>query len=280
MKRLILALFALGLILGAAYAWFIDPIHLTDASPAQVTDAYRQTWIRLAAEALAQDGDWDRTRARLDTLRDPALSQTITTLFEQSDAQGDKPAARALAQLADRLGARTAGMSVYLITAVITPTSNPSPTATPSNTRPQATPRSTVPRETATLTPAPSVTPRTVTPRPEPTYNPAYQIISQFAECTRPPAKPQIRVTVQDAAGQAQAGVTIWIIWDSGDDRFVTGLKPEINAGYGDFDMLGDRNYNVSIDQPESVIATGLQAEACAGGGAVSWRLVVRSVAR
>ena len=233
MKRLLIALFALGLIMGAAYAWFIDPIHLTDASPAQVTDAYRQTWIRLAAEALAQDGDWDRTRARLDTLRDPALSQTITTLFEQSDAQGDKPAARALAQLADRLGARTAGMSVYLITAVITPTPKPSPTATPSNTRPQATPRSTAPRETATLTPAPSVTPRTVTPRPEPTYNPAYQIISQFAECTRPPAKPQIRVTVQDAAGQAQAGVTIWIIWDSGDDRFVTGLKPEINAGYG-----------------------------------------------
>ncbi len=280
MKRLILALFALGLILGAAYAWFIDPIRLTDASPAQVTDAYRQTWIRMAAEALAQDGDWDRTRARLDTLRDPALSQTITTLFEHSDAQGDKPAARALAQLADRLGARTAGMSVYLITSVITPTPNPSPTATPSNTRAQATPRATVPRETATLTPAPSVTPRAATPRPEPTYNPAYQIISQFAECTRPPAAPQIRVIVQDATGQALAGVTIWITWDGGDDRFVTGLKPEINAGYGDFDMFGNRNYNVSIDQRESIIATGLQAEACAGGGSVSWRMIIRQTAR
>ena len=56
MKRLLIALVALGLILGVVYAWFIDPIHLTDASPAQVTEAYRQTWIKLAAEALAQDG--------------------------------------------------------------------------------------------------------------------------------------------------------------------------------------------------------------------------------
>ncbi len=280
MKRLLVALFALGLILGMGYAWFIDPIRITDASPAQATEAYRHTWIRMAAEALAQDGDWDRTRARLDTLRDPALSQTITTLFEQSDAQGDKPAARALAQLADRLGTRTAGMSVYLITSLIPPTPEPSPAATTFSASPQATLRPTLPGEAATLTPTPTVTPRASTPTPVPTYNPAYQIISQFAECTRPPAVPQIRVTVQDAAGQPLAGVTIWLTWDGGDDRFVTGLKPEINAGYGDFDMLRNRIYNVSIDQPASIIATGLQAEACAAGGAVSWRLVVRSAVR
>ncbi|MBI5566448.1 MAG: hypothetical protein HY870_16225 [Chloroflexi bacterium] len=276
MKRLILALFIFGLILGVAYAWFIDPIHLTDASPAQVTEAYRHVWIMLAAEALAQDGSWERTRARLDTLRDPALPQTVKTLFEQIDAQESRSAARALAQLADRLGARTAEMSVYLVTPAITPSPKPSPSATPATASVLSTPRPTTPITAATIT----ATARAVTPMPVPTYNPSYQIVSQIAECTRPPAMPQIRVTVQDAAGQGVAGVTVGITWDGGDDRFVTGLKPEINAGYGDFDMLRDRTYNVSIEQRESVIASGLQAEACAGGGFVSWRMIIRQTAR
>jgi hypothetical protein len=280
MRRLILALLILGLILGLAYAWWIDPIRITEAAPAQVTEAYQHTWIIMAAEALAQDGDWDRTRARLDTLRDPVLPQTVKTLFEQADAQGSKAAARALAQLADRLAVRTAEMSVYLITPIVTPASTPR-TSTPT---PPTTVRPTLvsaaASATATLTPTPLVTSQPVLPTPVPTYNPSYQIISQIAECTRANATPQIRVTVQDAAGQPLAGVTVWVTWDSGTDRFVTGLKPDVNAGYGDFDMLRDRNYNVSIDQPESIIATGLQAEACAGGGSVSWRLIIRQTAR
>jgi len=272
MKRLIAFLFALGLVLGVAYARLIDPIRITDASPAQVTNDYQREWIIMAAEALAQDGDWDRTRARLDTLRDPALPQTIKTLFEQLDAQGVKSTARALAQLADRLDVRTAGMSVYLVVPAITPTPQSASAATQASSSAPSTPRPTTPDETPTIT----ATPRAVTPTPVPTYNPAYQIISQIAECTRATLTPQIRVTVQDAAGQGLPGVTIWITWDGGEDRFVTGLKPEISAGYGDFDMLHDRNYNVSIDQRESVIVSGLQAEACAGGGSISWRMIIR----
>jgi hypothetical protein len=281
MKRLIVALFVLGLILGMAYASLIDPIRITEASPAQVTEAYRHAWIMLAAEALAQDGDWDRTRARLDTLRDPVLPQTVKTLFAQVDAQGSRAAARALAQLADRLGARTAEMSVYLITPVITPTPAPNPSrTTPTGASGRSTPRPTLPGAATTPTATPPATPQAVTPSPVPTYNPGYQIISQIAECTRATATPQIRVTVQDAAGQGLSGVTIWITWDGGADRFLTGLKPEINAGYGDFDMLRDRNYNISIDQPESVIAANLRAEACASGGSISWRLTIRPAAR
>jgi hypothetical protein len=202
-------------------------------------------------------------------------------LFAQVDAQGSRAAARALAWLADRLGARTAEMSVYLITPVITPTPPPNPTRTVTiSVSGRLTPRPIVPGDVVTSTVTPVVTPQPMTPSPVPTYNPGYQIISQIAECTRANATPQIRVTVQDAAGRGLAGVTIWITWDGGADRFVTGLKPEINAGYGDFDMLHDRNYNVSIDQPESVIATDLRAEDCAAGGSVSWRLTIRPATR
>ena len=277
MKRLILALFTLGLILGVGYARLIDPIRITEASPAQVTEAYRQAWLTMVAEALAQAGDWDRTRARLDTLRDPNLAQTVSALFDRSDGQGDKPAARALAQLADRLGARTANMSVYVIMPVTTPTRAPV-TVTP---RPIG-PTMTWPPRAATNTATPSVT---ATPRPRPptlvpTYSPTYQVLSQIAECVRATTTPQIRVTLQDAAGRGVPGVTVWITWAGGADRFVTGLKPDLHAGYGDFDMVRDRPYNISIDQPESVIVAGVRAEPCAAGGFTAWRVILRALAR
>lgn len=279
MKRLMIMLFVAGMSLGVVYARWLDPVRVTAASPAQVTTSFRATWISLAAEALAQDGDWERTRARLDTLRDPNLPQTVSALFDRSDAQGNKVVARALAQLADRLGARTANMSVYLITPVTTPTTSASVAVTP---RPIASPAPTVtslPRA-ATDTPGVTATPRPLTPTLVPTYSPTYQVLSQIAECARANTTPQIRVTLQDAAGRGVPGVTIWITWEGGADRFVTGLKPEINAGYGDFDMLRDRHYNISIDQPESVIVAGLRAEPCAAGGSTAWRVVIRSLAR
>lgn len=271
MKRLMIVLFAAGVSLGVVYARWLDPVRVTAASPAQVTASFRATWISLAAEALAQDGDWERTRARLDALRDPNLPQTVSALFDRSDAQGDKAAARALAQLADRLGARTANMSVYLITPVTTPT----PPYTPA-------PTVTSPTRAATDAYAPGITttPRSLPPTPVPTYNPAYQVLSQIAECAPATTTPQIRVTLQDAAGRGVPGVTVWITWEGGADRFVTGLKPDIDAGYGDFDMARDRPYNLSIDQPESVIVASLRAEPCAAGGSTAWQLVIRSLAR
>jgi len=281
MKRLLIVLFVAGLSLGVVYARWLDPVRVTDASPAQVTAAFRETWISLAAEALAQDGDWERTRARLDALRDPNLPQTVSALFDRLDAHGDKAAARALAQLADRLGARTANMSVYLITPV---TPSPPRASVAATSRPIAgggrPPTATSPARAATAGRSPGVT---TTPRPPtlvPTYSPTYQVLSQVAECTRAATIPQIRVTLQDAAGHGLPGVTVWITWEGGADRFVTGLKPEIDAGYGDFYMLRDRYYNLSIDHPESVIVAGLRAETCAAGGLTAWRVVIRSLAR
>jgi hypothetical protein len=273
MKRLMIVLFAAGVSLGVIYARWLDPVRVTDASPAQVTASFRETWISLAAEALAQDGDWERTRARLDALRDPNLPQTVSALFDRSDAQGGKAVARALAQLADRLGARTANMSVYLIAPVRTPTTNPPVTPHPTVTSPARAATDGMPSGV-------TGTPRPLPPTPVPTYSPVYQVLSQIAECAPANTPPQIRVTLQDAAGRGVPGVTVWITWEGGADRFVTGLKPEIDAGYGDFDMLRDRHYNISIDQPESVIVAGLRAETCAGGGSTAWRVVIRSLAR
>lgn len=266
--RLIFGLLVIvGLGAGLGYAWLIDPVTFTESSPALVQSVYRQTWLIMAAEAYAQDGDWDRTRARLDALHDPDLAQTVNDLFDQMAAQGSKSTARALALVADQLGTRSAAMSIYLITPAITPT-----------------PESIVPA-TFTPTPATVITPTPTRSVPTATstiiaLSPAYQLVSQAAECTLLSAPPQIRVIVQDEFGVGLPGKDVWITWENGADRFVTGLKPEIDAGYGDFDMIRDRAYNVSIDQPTAIVAAGLRAEPCPGNGLTSWRLIFKRTGR
>lgn len=262
-RALVLILLVIGLALGLGYAWLIDPVTFSESSPAQVTKAYREAWLLMAAEAYAQDGDWERTQTRLDALRDPNLARTLAAAFDQYNAAGPNAKARALARLADRLSASTPGMQVYLA-AIITPTPRPSPTP-----RVSATPRRTeTPRPTATLEQPPTATP-TVTPIPD------YQVIDRQAECGHGKQPPQIRVIVLDALGQSVPGKEVWITWEGGADRFVTGLKPEIDPGYGDFDMQLDQTYNVGVDKPTSVVVRDLRAEPCETEGRTSWRLIL-----
>ncbi|HSD83017.1 MAG TPA: hypothetical protein VLG46_04125 [Anaerolineae bacterium] len=265
-RILVLIALVIGLALGLAYAWLIEPVTFSESSPAQVMKSYREAWLIMAAESYVQDGDWARTQARVNALHDANLSQTVAALFEHYQADGPNPTARALARLADRLNARTPAMQVYL-TSITTPTPEITPvigaTALP---RPIGTQQAT---PTMTPEPLPALTPTS-------TAIPDYQVVERVAECTFSPHPPQIRVTVQDEFGQSVPGKVIWITWeDGGQDRFVTGLKPEIDPGYGDFDMQPDRAYNVGVDKPTSVIVSGLRADTCEADGRTSWRLIL-----
>ncbi len=255
---------AVGIGLGLAYAWVIDPVKLTESSPANTIGTYKRVWLIMAAEAYAQDGDWDRTRDRIDSLRDPNLNQTIVALFDESLNQGQNSAARALARLADRLDIHTAGMLVYLATPIVTPETEPLPVLTPS--------------PTVAFSPLPTPAPTlkaALTSTPTPLLATTYQVIRREPICRAESITPQIQVTIQDMIGRALPGKEVWITWEGGADRFVTGLKPEIDPGYGDFDMALDQTYNVSIDKPTSIIVAGLHADVCTDGR-LSWRLVIR----
>jgi hypothetical protein len=264
-RALVLISLVIGLALGLGYAWLIDPVTFSESSPAQVTQAYRKAWLLMAAEAYAQDGDWERTQIRIEALRDPNIAQTLATTFDQVNAAGPNAEARALARLADRLSVSTPGMLIYLA-GIITPT--PLPSSTP---RASVTPR-------ASATPRPTGTPlptATIAATPTQTPIPAYQVIDRRAECSRSAQPPQIRVIVRDALGHSAPGKEVWIMWEGGSDRFVTGLKPEIDPGYGDFDMQLDQTYNISIDKQTSVVVRELRAEPCETDGRTSWRLIL-----
>jgi hypothetical protein len=263
-RALVLIALIVGVAIGLAYAWLIDPVTYSESSPAQVMTSYREAWLIMSAEAYAQDGDWERTQARVNALRDANLPQTLTELFERYQASGPNSTARALARLADRLNVRAPAMQVYLAE-IIAPTLEIVPTiGVVASPRPlhTATP-------TATPEPPPTLTP-SATPLPD------YQVIERVAECVSGKQPPQIRVIVQDQSGQSVPGTEIWITWeDGGKDRFVTGLKPEIDPGYGDFDMQPDLSYSVGVDKSTSVIVSGLRADPCESDGRTSWRLVL-----
>jgi len=255
----------IGLALGVAYAWLIAPVEFTTADPVHVEPRYKEVWIVMSAEAYLTGGDWDRTRARLNGLSDPNLEQTIAALFDRYASGGPNDTARALARLADQLGETTAPMSVYLTTPFVTPTPRPSPaivTRTPAPTEVISTPTESFP----TLTP-------TSTPTPE------FEVASRDSACAT--GTPQIRVTVQDLAGNGLPGVDVWITWDGGADRFVTGLKPEFGSGYGDFDMQPDVSYRVGAGtQLALALVSNLRAASCTTpsgvAGRLSWDIVLR----
>jgi hypothetical protein len=261
-RALVVIALVIGSAIGLAYAWLIEPVTFSETSPAQVMKPYREAWLIMSAEAYAQDGDWERTQARLNALRDANLSQTLTDLFDRYQANGPNPAARALARLADRLNVRTPAMQVYLA-GITTPAPEKVPTIE----------TTLMPRPIATATPTATPEPPTVTPTATP--NPDYQVIDRAAECTPGKQSPQIRVIVQDQFGQSVSGKVVWITWEGGSDRFVTGLKPELDLGYGDFDMQPDQSYNVGVDKPTSVIVSGLRADSCETDGRTSWRLIL-----
>lgn len=268
MRTAILVGLLAGIGLGLFYAWIIDPVEFTTADPSSVEARYPDVWIISVAEAYQASGDWPRAEMRLNALRDPNLAQTVSALFDRVGAEGPNPAARALARLADRLGARSAGMIVYLTTPVVTstPTAPPvAPTRTPTRAEPSPTPTDSFP----TLTP-------TATPPPE------FVVVGRQSECLTDP--PQIRVTVQALDRSGLPGVDVWITWDGGADRFVTGLKPEFGSGFGDFDMQPNVSYRVGAGaQSALALVNNLRAGPCntpAGApGRLTWNIVLRSLA-
>jgi hypothetical protein len=73
----------------------------------------------------------------------------------------------------------------------------------------------------------------------------------------------RIEVVVQDEDGEGVRGVEVWLTWPEGADRAVTGLKPEMGAGYADFNANEDMPYAISVGELSMPLITGLRLESC-----------------
>lgn len=243
---------ALGVAGGLTYAWAIDPVELVGSSPGALRAEDQADYLTLIASAYAATGDLPRAQARLALFSDPNAAETLGALAQARLASG-RPVSEAqgLARLAADLGVRPSPLpSLATRSATGRPTTSPTVTRTP------------------TLRPSPTVTRTPGAP---------FQIDRQELECSPAQTAPRIRVRVLDAAEQGVPGVEVLVLWDAGEDRFYTGLKPELGSGYGDFTMSEGITYTVRLAE-SGVLVTGLKVEACPGedGGTYSgsWSLV------
>jgi hypothetical protein len=71
-----------------------------------------------------------------------------------------------------------------------------------------------------------------------------------------------IIVEAYDASGSPVPGVEIRVNWTGGEDRFFTGLKPELGIGYADFEMTPETIYTVAPAEGGQPVS-GLFASEC-----------------
>ncbi len=232
--------FILGLAGGLVYSWILSPVEYTDTAPASLRQDFKEDYLGLIASSYQATGDLNRARARLAELGVSGAPEELSRLAQSRLAAGQPESeARALAQLAAVLGERPSPLAL-----------TPSPTSLTgeSTSRPN-------PTITATATRIPTRT-------PTPTPGAPFALIDREAICDPELLEAQLQVRVLDASGEGVPGIQILVVWDSGQDRFFTGLKPELGAGYADFTMEPGTTYSLQLLEGESPV-TGLIAEEC-----------------
>ena len=96
------------------------------------------------------------------------------------------------------------------------------------------------------------------------TAGPPYVLEDEpLAHCDTLSARSLLQVTVLDAAGQPVPGVKIEITQTGGNpETFYTGLYPEINRGYADYEMLPGTSYTIRVGESGQTVPD-LSAPTC-----------------
>ncbi|HEC22143.1 MAG TPA: hypothetical protein ENI95_04405 [Chloroflexi bacterium] len=253
-----------GLILGFSgglyYAWFLNPVNLVNIAPSQLTSADQQAYILLISEAYLHDGDLERARERLATLGIRDVAQAVAVQADSAFLAGaDTLQIRALTTLAEALGAQPMAADIFSGTIAPTPVAGSAiPTAT----------SETVPSPT----PSPSPTPISITPTPTPliVVETELELIGRNVICDDEYPAGLIEIYVSTEFGRGIPAVEVQVMWEGGEDTFYTGLKPEVNPGYADFQMEPGQVYTVTlVGLSEPVV--GIDSSDCfTGSGQIS----------
>jgi hypothetical protein len=244
--------FLLGLIGGLIYAWFLNPVKWVDVAPDRLNAQDQQAYILLISEAYLQDFNLARAQARLQSLGVHDIASVVATQADSAFLRGDdNHQVYALTVLAEALGAQPLAASVFSGTAI--------PTAVPPQIMITLPP---LPTSTPTDTPAPTSTPFIPTSTPSVSAVASLALISLQTVCEDDQPAGRIEVYVYDELGQGVPAVRVVVAWGENQEAFFTGLKPDIDPGYADFQMEPDQSYSVVLDQLAEPV-TGLTSSAC-----------------
>lgn len=259
----------IGVALGLAYAWIIQPVRYTNTPPSSLRADFKEQYRTMIALAYLANGDLVRARARLELLQDQDLYRVLAEQAQRKLAEGNYPEeARALGLLAVAMGQAPApptqpGGEVTPTAPPTTPTPTLSPTplltttltSSPAVITPQGT------TGTARASPSPTGTPLP-TRTPTPTPGAPFVLERQQLVCNPNLGEALIQVEVYDSAEQPVPGVEVIVTWDSGENHFFTGFKPEISLGYADFSMTPGVVYTLRLAEGGEIIP-GLTPTEC-----------------
>jgi len=93
----------LGLVVGLAYAWLINPVIYGDSTPATLAAEDKDHYRSMIAQVYALSGDFQRASIRLELLEDLHPVYALGGQAQQALAAGFEHEARALALLASTL---------------------------------------------------------------------------------------------------------------------------------------------------------------------------------
>jgi hypothetical protein len=249
---------AIGLALGLLIAWVLAPVQYTDTSPISLRSVFKDQYRIAIASAFNADNNIERARARLALLGDTDPGQTLVNQAQQIMASGDS--LESAYEIAVLVNALNADIPTLEPTVSLTPRAETKPSLTPSPFGQASTPK-------VTATVGPSPTPRaTATPHPTTTPSPTpgapFVLLSRDEVCD-PNLQPGIlMVEVRNKKKQPIPGQELVITWSGGEERFFTGLKPEISDGYADFIMQRDIPYSIHPGSGGET-ATGIVAPLC-----------------
>jgi len=274
----------IGIGLGLLVSWVLWPTRYRDNAPASLSEEYKDDYRALIAAAYMASGDAERARTRLALLGDTDISTALIAQAQRSMAAGHPEAeVRALSLLGLTLSSGDGGATpVVAFPSTVTPltpsTAMPSATATHTGIPSPVVAWTPTPVDTpnpTSLIPATSISTQSGTPTPPtststpppptftiaPTFTPTptvtpgqpFRLLQKQIVCNPDLSQPLIQVQVHNASGDPIAGVEGFVFWEGGNDRFITGLKPEMGLGYADFIMKQGVVYTVQLVNGEPV---------------------------
>lgn len=280
----LIAIFLLGGIAGGLfYAWEVSPVVEQDTRPDQLQIEDQLDYIAAIALDYAYLQDRSRTYRLLlevDPARDPfqLAADTVCEMTRRGRVQtsGDIDVIR---QLIDFFSTQP-NISVGCDIQVFATSGAPSlPTATPNRTTPTVTP---VPVFTKTPTQPASVPTTPIESNPAPTLPSDEFVIVQTSRFCSPNASGVIEVRVRRANfGDGIPGVPIEVQWNAPTGQrsqtFFTGLKPDRDPGYADFQMEPALSYQVRLPDL-SGFTERLEAVPCDDDGTLrSYQIIFQS---
>jgi len=243
----------IGLLVGLFVSYVLLPVRYSDTSPDTLSTEQKAAYRALIARAYLYEADQSRAFSRIALLGDANAGESLVAQAQEIVAAGgDALAARGLALLASVITNPetfiTPLASIQVIqNTTVDLTKDPAATETP-------VPAS--PTPFVTYTPRPTATPK-------PTQGTPYQLVGEPRAICEPGNPALLKVYVYDSQGKGVSGVRIEIsIPDGGSTDFFTGLYPEINSGYADYEMIAGNTYSLRVGDGGDILS-GLVPPQC-----------------